>query len=80
MAKATERTVYDGVVYDVGDEIPDLGSWECTAAKGMQRDYEGLSKDVSKLPHYVLGGSSVLCLDTSELYEYHKPTDTWYKL
>ncbi len=24
--------------------------------------------------------SSALTLDTSELYEYHKPTDTWYKL
>ena len=49
-------------------------------AKGMVRDYEGLSKDVSKLPHYVQSGSSALCLDTSELYEYHKPTDTWYRL
>lgn len=54
--------------------------WVCTDARGMVRDYEGLSKDVSKLPHYVESGSSALCLDTSELYEYHKPTDTWYKL
>lgn len=80
MAVATQKTVYDGITYDVGEEIPDLGSWECTSAIGMQRDYEGLSADISKLPHYVLSGSSALCLDTSELYEYHKGTDTWYKL
>ena len=68
------------IKYNPGDELPDLGSWVCTDARGMVRDYEGLSKDVSKLPHYVQSGSSALCLDTSELYEYHKPTDTWYKL
>lgn len=46
----------------------------------MKRDYEGLSKDLDKLPHYVDTGSSALCLDTSELYEFHKGTDTWYRL
>lgn len=78
MAKAENTVIFDGIKYNPGDELPDLGSWVCTDARGMVRDYEGLSKDVSKLPHYVESGSSALCLDTSELYEYHKPTDTWY--
>lgn len=72
--------IIDGQTYQPGDEIWDLGSFVCVNAAGNQRDYEGLSEDVSKLPHYVGSGSSALCLDTSELYEYHKPTDTWYKL
>lgn len=72
MAKAENTVIFDGIKYNPGDELPDLGSWVCTDARGMVRDYEGLSKDVSKLPHYVQSGSSALCLDTSELYEYHK--------
>lgn len=78
--KQKTQLFFDGIKYNPGDELPDLGSWVCTGAKGMVRDYEGLSKDILKLPHYVQSGSSALCLDTSELYEYHKPTDTWYKL
>lgn len=77
---ADKNMVVDGVHYSPGETIWDLGSWVCVEANGNQRDYEGLSSDVSKLPHYVESGSSALCLDTSELYEYHKPTDTWYKL
>lgn len=77
---AEHKTVVDGQVYLPGEEIWDLGSFVCVDANGNQRDYEGLSKDIGKLPHYVESGSSALCLDTSELYEYHKPTDTWYLL
>lgn len=51
--KAENTVIFDGIKYNPGDELPDLGSWVCTDAKGMVRDYEGLSKDVSKLPHYV---------------------------
>lgn len=78
--KAEHKTVVDGQTYLPGKEIWDLGSFVCVSANGNQRDYEGLSKDIAKLPHYVESGSSALCLDTSELYEYHKPTDTWYLL
>lgn len=78
--KADKNMVVDGIFYNVGDEIWDLGSFVAVDSNGMQRDYEGLSKDISKLPHYVESGSSAFCLDTSEIYEYHKPTDTWYKL
>lgn len=80
MAKAENTVIFDGIKYNPGDELPDLGSWVCTAAEGMTRKYEGLSKDVGKLPHYVLTGSTALCLDTTEVYVFHKPMDTWYKL
>lgn len=80
MAKAEYAMSYDEVFYKKGEELPDLGSWECVECNGMKRDYEGLSKDLDKLPHYVDTGSSALCLDTSELYEFHKGTDTWYRL
>ena len=62
MAKAENTVIFDGIKYNPGDELPDLGSWVCTDARGMVRDYEGLSKDVSKLPHYVQSGSSALCM------------------
>lgn len=78
--KADKTMIVDGVLYKPGDEIWDLGSFVATDATGMMRSYEGLSKDVSKLPHYVETGSSALCLDTGDYYKYHKQTDTWYKL
>lgn len=78
--KADKNMIVDGVLYKPGDEIWDLGSFVATDATGMMRNYEGLSKDVSKLPHYVETGSSALCLDTGDYYKYHKQTDTWYKL
>lgn len=81
--KADKHIIIDGVLYKPGDDIWELGSFVSVDAhgpNGMVRDYEGLSKDVSKLPHYVESGSSAFTLDTSELYEYHKPTDKWYKL
>lgn len=77
---ANRPTTYDGQLYESGEEIWDLGSFVAVKVKGNQRSYEGLSKDVDKLPHYVESGSSALCLDTGDYYKYHKPTDTWYKL
>ena len=78
--KADKNMIVDGVLYKPGEEIWDLGSFVATDAVGMIRSYEGLSKDVSKLPHYVETGSSALCLDTGDYYKFHKQTDTWYKL
>lgn len=78
--KAEHKTVVDGQTYLPGEEIWDLGSWVCVESNGNQRDYEGLSTDVSKLPHYVDSGSSALCLDTGDYYKYHKPSDKWYLL
>lgn len=44
MAKAENTIIFDGIQYNPGDELPDLGSWVCTDAKGMVRDYEGFQK------------------------------------
>lgn len=83
MAVADKVMVVDGQTYNPGDTLPDLGSLVCVDANGNIRDYEGLLTDVSKLPHYVESGSSALLYDgqgNTEVYEFHKPTDTWYKL
>lgn len=83
MGKIAENTIiFDGIQYNPGDELPDLGSFVCTDANGggMTRSYEGLCADISKLPHYVNSGSTALCLDTGDFYKFHKPTDKWYKL
>lgn len=79
--KATVVTVYDGQTYQAGEEIHDLGSFECVEVIGKRRSYIGLSADVDKLPKYNdLGtGSSAQCLDTGDFYYYHVPTKTWYK-
>lgn len=86
--KITVTTIFDGQTYYPGQSLPDLGSWVCTNVKTNDnnefniRNYEGLSADISKLPHYEnLGtGSSALCLDTGDFYKYEKSTDTWYKI
>lgn len=80
MAVADKTVVIDGITYYKGQEIPDLGSWVATSTDGNIRCYEGLSSDVSKLPHYVGTGSSALCVDTGDFYKYEKSTDKWYKL
>ena len=83
MAVADKTMVVDGQTYKPGDTLPDLGSLVCVDANGNRRDYEGLLTDVSKLPHYVESGSSALLYDgqgNTEVYEFHKPTNTWYKL
>lgn len=80
MATADRTMMIDGQLYHKGDEIPDIGSWVAVSVDGGIRNYNGLSADVSKLPHYVDTGSSAMCLDTGDYYKFHKPTDTWYKM
>lgn len=79
---AENTIMHDGQMYQKGDIIWDLGSFQCTNIDGLKRDYEGFSVDVPKLPKYDnLGtGSSAMCLDTGDLYKYHAKTKTWYKL
>ena len=80
--KADRNIVYDGQNYKIGDEIWDLGSFECCDVDGSKRHYLGLSADApAKLPKYDnLGtGSSARCLDTGDYYEYHAPSKKWYQ-
>lgn len=80
--KATEPMIVDGHKYNVGDEIPDLGSLVCTTTDGTRRNYEGLEADAEKLPTYDdLGtGSSFLASDTGMFAKYEATTKTWYEL
>lgn len=79
IVKAETNVVIDGQFYKQGDEIWDLGSFQCTDVDGQKRSYEGFSTDVSKLPKYenLATGSSALCYDTGDYYKYHAPTKTW---
>ena len=73
----------DGVWYDDISQAPDMGSIKCVRESGpgnMIRSYKGLSADLSKLPHYVLTGSSCFMIDTKKLYMFEKTTDTWYEV
>lgn len=79
---ADKLIYFDGHYYKNKEDVPDIGSFVATSYKKGIRNYEGLSKDVSKLPKYkdLETGSSAFCLDTGELYKYEKTTQTWYKL
>ena len=68
-----------GQTYKAGEDVPDMGSVVCTSSNGNIRNYEGLSKDVDKLPHYVGTGSSFIATDTADIYKYEKTTDKWNK-
>lgn len=74
--------IFDGHRYGTWDEVPDLGSFVATSVSGDIRNYEGLSKDVDKLPKYddLQTGSSAFCIDTGQLFKYEKTTKTWYEI
>lgn len=70
----------DGQFYKPGQEVPDMGTLVCTSAQGNIRSYEGLVKDVDKLPTYVATGSSFLASDTGDYYKFEESTATWNKI
>ena len=77
---ATTRVCKDGHWYEPGEEIWDLGHWDCADdASVAQRTYFGLSSETDKLPHYVDSGSSAMCVDTGDVLIFLKTTDTWYQ-
>ena len=58
--------IQDGQTYLAGEDVPEMGSLICVKKYGNIRDYEGLSKDIDKLPLYVGTGSSCLMTDTGD--------------
>ena len=76
---ATVRTKKDGVLYNVGDTIPDMGSLVCVSIEAGNRKYfEGLSKDKAKLPTTGLAtGSQVVFYDTAEIDKFDAESSTW---
>ena len=79
--KAENLTYFDGRWYAPGDEMLDLGTFVSQSGNDKVRSYEGLAKDVSKLPKYddLETGSSAFCVDTGQLFIYEKTTKTWYE-
>ena len=78
-----QRIQVDGQIYEEGQEVWDLGSFECVGHEGNQRYYEGLSADApAKLPKYdnLEAGSTALCLDNGDYYKYHAKSKTWFKM
>lgn len=79
---ATERTKFDGIVYEKGDNIPDLGSITCVSTDGKIRNYEGNLADESKLDNitYAPEGSECLLSDGTETLVKHFIGGAWIKL
>lgn len=69
---ATHDMVVDGRTYKKGQEIWDLGSFDCIGVEAAEwnhrRHYLGKSADIAKLPKYVPSGSTATCVDTGEEY------------
>ena len=77
--KATHRTVINGQVFNVGDDLPEYGSIVVLENDNGGVIYaEGLSEDVSKLStvlDWAADGSKALFTDTGEVYS--KTNGTW---
>lgn len=73
--------LHDGQIYNDGDPVHDLGSFELTGYDGNKRFYSGFSADVGKLPKYdsLASESTAYCLDTGDFYYYNAQTKTWIK-
>lgn len=78
--------VVDGEAYISEADIFDLGTLECVDVKaGNIRYYNALDNGddnyiLKHAPHYVGGGSQIFCLDSGNVWKFHKKSDTWYKL
>jgi len=77
MAKATHRTVIDGQVYNVGDDLPEYGSLKIVARLDGIVEIEGNSSDIAKLPTWVKQGSQAYFVDTQALYKFDEANKTW---
>ena len=78
MAKATVRTVIDGKVFNVGDDLPNLGSLKfISGGYGQICEIEGNSTDLSKLPTDVKQGSQAYFLDSAKVYKFDETNTEW---
>lgn len=71
MAKATYRMKINGLVVNVGDDIPEYGSlvFTETLSDGTV-SIEGNKTDFAKLPTYVKPSSVAYFWDTKEMYKF----------
>ena len=78
MAKATYRQVIDGKVFNVGDDLPELGSLRFVAGGyGQIASIEGNSTDASKLPTDVKQGSSAYFVDNQKVKKFDEANTQW---
>lgn len=78
MAKATYRQVIDGKVFNVGDDLPNLGSLKfVSGGYGEIAEIEGNSADVSKLPTDVKQGSQAYMVDNQKVYKFDESSTQW---
>lgn len=75
--KATVKTVIDGHEYDAGDEIWDLGGWECQKTDTDGKRYYIGNEAMAKLPPYAPIGSEAIA-KTGEVYM--KFPDGWSEI
>ena len=80
MAKATYRQKISGKVFNVGDDLPELGSLRFVDGGYYQiASIEGNVADVSKLPTEVKQGSQAYFVDSKELYKFDEENAQWLK-
>lgn len=78
MAKATYRQVINHKVFNVGDDLPELGSLIfVSGGYGEIAEIEGNSVDVSKLPTDVKQGSTAYFLDNQKVYKFDETNTEW---
>ena len=59
--------VYDGEVYEKGDEVWDLGLWKHNSNTESRYDYTG-HDDMAKLPPYAPSGATAFDPDNGKAY------------
>lgn len=80
MAKATYRQKIDGLVVNVGDDIPEMGSIKfVNGHHGERAELSGNSADIDKLPTDVKQDSSAYMVDSQELYMFDETNEQWIK-
>lgn len=78
MAQATYKQKIDGKVFNVGDDLPELGSLKfVSGGYGQIAEIEGNIADVSKLPTDVKQGSQAYFVDTQALYKFDETNKQW---
>ncbi len=78
MAKATYKQEIDGKIFNIGDDLPEMGSLKFTkGGYGQIASIEGNSADLSKLPTDVKQGSDAYMLDTQTLYMFDETNTEW---
>ena len=78
MAQATYRQKINGKAFEVGDDLPELGSLRfVSGGYGQIAEIEGNIADVDKLPTDVKQGSQAYFVDSQDLYKFDESNTEW---